>query len=464
MKLLSVFLLSTCLTLTCSCSQLQKGASAQANGDLEAAQTAYEEAIKQNPQDALAHNNLGLVYLQQKNYTKALAQFDLALQADPQQPLARSNQQKAYAWLAHNGNDSALRAQAQNWLAAKQEQPKPSQIVLAPTALPTQTPMPAPLPSPTPQPELTSSPVLSVSPSPATVTLTSDQIQKIVDAQIEKRLNSSAVPENKASAPVIMPENMPITGQKFALVIGVSKYGGNTGYRELPSAADDARKVHQYLIAEGGFRPEQTHLLLNEQATADNIRKELKQFLRNSANSPDDIVFIYYSGHGDLVDRSEAYIVPFGVEKRNLVSQGMPLEEFSSGVQKLKSQKVAMFIDSCHSGSILQGVTTKGESQSKLNISDNFLRIASKGRLIMTSSAENESSLELEGKGGLFTLYLLKGLRGEADLTRDRQITVKELYEYIRRNVEREAREITNQPQSVQRSGELEGVLVELKK
>jgi uncharacterized caspase-like protein len=61
-----------------------------------------------------------------------------------------------------------------------------------------------------------------------------------------------------------------------------------------------------------------------------------------------------------------------------------------------------------------------------------------KGRSIITSSDVNEQSLESQkwGNGhGVFTYYLLEGLKGSADTNMDRLVSVGELFRYVRQKV-----------------------------
>ena len=62
---------------------------------------------------------------------------------------------------------------------------------------------------------------------------------------------------------------------------------------------------------------------------------------------------------------------------------------------------------------------------------------AAKGNLsIYSATTGNEiSSAWSENMHGLFSYFLMKGLKGDADTNSDEQITVKELGDYIRVNV-----------------------------
>ena len=52
------------------------------------------------------------------------------------------------------------------------------------------------------------------------------------------------------------------------------------------------------------------------------------------------------------------------------------------------------------------------------------------------SSKGEETSLESSGlRQGVFSHFLIRGLKGEADLNSDKVISVQELYDYIYNNV-----------------------------
>ncbi len=49
------------------------------------------------------------------------------------------------------------------------------------------------------------------------------------------------------------------------------------------------------------------------------------------------------------------------------------------------------------------------------------------------SSKSNETSLESSGlRQGVFSHFLIRGLKGEADRDGDRVVTMRELYQYVR--------------------------------
>ena len=75
----------------------------------------------------------------------------------------------------------------------------------------------------------------------------------------------------------------------------------------------------------------------------------------------------------------------------------------------------------------------------------------------MTASSANEVSCEKEElHHGVFTYFLLEGLRGKADADQDGQITVDEAYAYVAQKVP----QATGQEQHPVRKGSVEGRFV----
>ncbi|HMG15262.1 MAG TPA: hypothetical protein VK590_07450, partial [Saprospiraceae bacterium] len=71
-------------------------------------------------------------------------------------------------------------------------------------------------------------------------------------------------------------------------------------------------------------------------------------------------------------------------------------------------------------------------------------------------SKSEETSLESQGlRQGVFSHFLIRGMKGEADKNKDNIVTIKELYEYIYENV----KEYTGDKQTPVISGNYENNL-----
>jgi uncharacterized caspase-like protein len=105
--------------------------------------------------------------------------------------------------------------------------------------------------------------------------------------------------------------------------------------------------------------------------------------------------------------------------------------------QNIRSKRVVLLLDACHSAGLSVDVT-RDLGNNLANLYLEKLLYQESGRAIITSSDVNEPSHESErwGKGhGVFTYYLLQGLKGSADTNQDRLVSVGELFRYVRQKV-----------------------------
>lgn len=209
----------------------------------------------------------------------------------------------------------------------------------------------------------------------------------------------------------------------YALIAGVASYN------HMPSLKytdDDAYQLYAFLKSpEGGAIPDDNIKIIIDEAVT---RKSLLQELHNiSAKADaDDVVLIYLSGHG----LDGAYVPSDFDGHKNQVSYSDILETLDNSAAKHK-----LFItDACHSGSMVASARTP------YNVAlENFYSAYSAvdgGTAIMMSSKKEEVSLEYGGlRQGVFSHFLIKGLKGPADTNNDKLITISELYNYVSINV-----------------------------
>ncbi len=247
----------------------------------------------------------------------------------------------------------------------------------------------------------------------------------------------------------------------WAVVIGISKY---KTVHPLRYADMDAQAFYDYLLRNVGVLPEHITLLLNEQATLTNLKRTLGTELKRKAAEKDTVI-IYYAGHGAPEadasaaddDGLEKYIVPYDADPKDLYTTGLPMREVETIFNRLAPERVIFISDSCYSGATAG--RTFATASRRAVVSESFLSRLSKGkgRIVLSASKASEVSEEREDLGhGVFTYYLLEGLRGHADTDRDGVITVDEAYGYVSKKVP----EVTGQNQHPVKKGEVEGQLV----
>ena len=219
--------------------------------------------------------------------------------------------------------------------------------------------------------------------------------------------------------------------RSYALVIGISKYENLPPEAQLEYPDRDAESVYTVLIsAEGGqFPAENVHKLINENATAANIKKELETWLP-SVTKDDDRVVIYFAGHG-FVSGGRAYLAPYDIDLKNIPATSFPMDELGTDIGgKINGKWKVLITDSCHSGAI-----TPEADRAKLN---QTLLDLQKSLFSITASRDREQSYESDkwgGGHGIFTYYVVKGLEGEADTNGDGVVSADELAEYVHTNV-----------------------------
>ncbi|MDX2068529.1 MAG: caspase family protein [Haliscomenobacter sp.] len=131
----------------------------------------------------------------------------------------------------------------------------------------------------------------------------------------------------------------------YCLSIGVSNYQ-NSAF-SLRYSAKDARKFGQSIQNFGSSS--QIYILTDESATKDNIEKKLNLIIKNSTK--DDLVYIYYSGHGGLDKNFEYNMAPFNFNFQNYAN-GIPFSKIESMLGSISASQIIMLLDSCHSGEL----------------------------------------------------------------------------------------------------------------
>jgi hypothetical protein len=272
-----------------------------------------------------------------------------------------------------------------------------------------------------------------------------------------------------AAAPAAPAPPPPVVRNQWAVIVGVGKYEV-ASIPALQYTVADAEAVYRTLTTAGGFKKEHVLLLTDKserKPTLRNIKWALGTFLGRSAQK-DDTVVIYYAGHGAPevdtrgVERDglAKYLIPTDADPDDLYSTALPMDELQTIFGRIEAERVVVLLDACYSGSA-GGRTFVAKKTRAGAVDDLFLErlTRSKGRAIITASRTNEVSIELPELGhGIFTYYLVQGLKGAADLNRDGIVTLQELYEYLEQQVTQKSRAVGGNQHPVMK-GELEGVL-----
>lgn len=239
--------------------------------------------------------------------------------------------------------------------------------------------------------------------------------------------------------------------QRWAVVIGISKYQ-DTRIPSLRYASDDAESFYKWLISPigGKYAPANVKVLLDQDGSFKNIRDALFVWLKQAIE--EDVVTIYFAGHGssDSPDTPDnLFLLPYDVQYDNIATTGFPMWDIETALKRfIKAKKVIVIADACHAGGVGQSfdIARRANRGLKVNpISSGLQNLSKVGDGICIISASDDKQFSQENKKwggghGVFTYFLLKGLKKEADYNKDNRVTLGELIPYLSEQVRRATR------------------------
>ena len=192
--------------------------------------------------------------------------------------------------------------------------------------------------------------------------------------------------------------------KNYVVCIGIADYPDKD--MDLKLSATDAITMKGLYEKNGDS---EIVVFTNENARVNSVISALNSLFAK-ASSVDAIIF-FFSGHGV----PGCFVCYDGVLKYDTLTNIM---------SKSGANSKMIFADACFSGKARK--EGKGEYRSK---ADNVL--------FFLSSRSGEESMERKTgwKNSLFTAFLERGLRGGADVNKDRVITAKELFLFVSKGV-----------------------------
>ncbi len=208
----------------------------------------------------------------------------------------------------------------------------------------------------------------------------------------------------------------------WAVLVGIASYDA---LPTLKFSDDDAYRMYAfYKSPAGGALPDNQITVLIDEAAS---RKNILTALRKKAAKADsnDVLVFYYSGHG----LKNNFVAQNYNGYENLISHKEIKEIFGNSAARQK----LCYADACYSGSM---VGTRVGVDKTVQLFYNAFGDVHPGTALILSCGSTEISLENSGmRQGVFSYYLIHGLKGSADKNRDNIIDVEELFSYIYKGV-----------------------------
>jgi len=204
----------------------------------------------------------------------------------------------------------------------------------------------------------------------------------------------------------------------YAVLIGISEFEDIDTLPE-DKLDDDAIIMHETLINSKNWKEENILLLTNEEGTKEAIRNSIIEWL-DSREDENDVVLYYFSGHSIKMPLKNkkfgnTYSFPYDISDTNFSEDKITDKELDSWIDELESDNICLIFDSCYSGKMRH--------------------LVQKGRIILAAGGKHFfcGVDESDALGyGIFTFFVMQGLKGVADLNKDGWITAEECFRYAR--------------------------------
>ncbi|MEL7054501.1 MAG: caspase family protein, partial [Cyanobacteria bacterium J06588_5] len=214
---------------------------------------------------------------------------------------------------------------------------------------------------------------------------------------------------------------------KTALLIGISEY--LVGLNALPSASTDIRALQEVLEDRSIGDFDQVKTLLNP--NLEQMQSEIERLFTEAER--DDLVLLYFSGHGIKDDAGRLYFATSGTRKslkdRIVKATMVPASFVHDMMDSCRAKRQGIILDCCFSGAFDPGLAAKDDGSLDLKT-----QLGGEGRVVMTSSNHLQLSFGKSESASLsvYTQYLIEGLKtGDADIDKDGYISVQDLHRYV---------------------------------
>ncbi|MBE9180203.1 caspase family protein [Oculatella sp. LEGE 06141] len=223
----------------------------------------------------------------------------------------------------------------------------------------------------------------------------------------------------------------------WVLLVGVDRYQDER-FSDLAYSSKDCEGVAAAL-ASASKRIPKKQLIVHHDAshkppTLRSVQSSLRKII--SSAQADDTVLFYFSGHGAIDPATQKAMLCFRDTRRtDLANTALSMQDLLQSLEKSATRQKLLWLDACHSGNLsIQGAKQYADVESEATGFIDFLHNSvnySQGFYALLSCDAEQRSWEFPELGhGVFSYYLIQGLRGNAA---DSQglIEADSLYRYV---------------------------------
>lgn len=261
---------------------------------------------------------------------------------------------------------------------------------------------------------------------------------------------------------VALPAAAEAARDAVAVIIGNRNYGPDVP--AVTYAHNDADAMRRFVMEDLGYREGNIIDLRDAtqgqlEATFGNARSHQGKLWRWVGDRRADVL-VFYSGHGVPSD-GEALLLPSDADPAAPALNGYPIRLLLDNLARLPAAMITVYLDTCFSGRSAAGPLLR--EASGLSVEQATLPTSSALTVVTAAGPDEVANWDSESRHGLFTRYLLQGLRGAADGERfgngDDRVTLAELHRYLDDEMSYAARRAHGRTQTVSVRGITSAVL-----
>jgi hypothetical protein len=210
----------------------------------------------------------------------------------------------------------------------------------------------------------------------------------------------------------------------YLISIGIGSYRD----QQVPSrkfASLDAEMVATYFQSLGGLPSSNVRLLQDWKALRPDIDEALLDWLPPHM-SKDAVVIVYFAGLASVSSTGETFLVPYD-GTATTTSRAYPLKDLEAALSRLNAKQTVFLFDGI--------VSRMGPDSRTKTALPQWNPPGSSTLHIIGTSGIGRGLEDNQHRHGLFTYYLLRALRGEADTNRDGDVTLGETVPYLSQKV-----------------------------
>jgi uncharacterized caspase-like protein len=213
---------------------------------------------------------------------------------------------------------------------------------------------------------------------------------------------------------------------KRAMLIASSEFSPDSGIEPLRFPLNDVAALEVTLRSDDfGFEVEK--LINAPQSVA---AEKLEAWI--SKADYDDLMLIYFSGHGKLSRARELFLTCANTKSTSLIATGLKYTLLTDLIREHSLQKVTIILDCCYAGRAVEG--QRGDARDAVEEKVRELVDPGSGIFFLGASGKNQTAEEREIDGhGRLTKQIIEGLSsGDADIDGDGNISAKDLSTYVK--------------------------------